>query len=147
MTKRKYVIVSVVFHVVLILFLIFSPWAKKKPQEEIIETVEVIEPDVPTSPVEIKTPTAEPKIVEKPVIPPIPQKEEEILVPKKPDIKTRKIVEKPKILEKPPPKIVSNLKERLNKVIETDETQEPKAVENQETDLKKNPADSQMTSN
>jgi len=123
--KRKYIIISIIVHLFLIIFLIYFSWTPgKKPKE--IQPIEMVNTQ-PPEPIKInsnKKKEPEARIPE-------PKEKDDIVVPKKKIIKKRKIIKKPepKRIVKPLPKIKSSLEDKLKKLDSNIKEPEPKKEE------------------
>lgn len=138
--KKRYILISVILHVCVILIIIFAPWSSKK--DELVETIQVVSADsLPGAPAagtpSLKAPADEP-------VTPItePEKKDEILVPEKLKPEEPKKIIKPKPVPKPKPKVHSKLKDRLNNLLE-DEKESKKSSTGETEDVKKNSLTSQ----
>lgn len=124
--KRKFLIISISLHVVLIILLVFFSWPTQK--EEVVETLQMVNMEAPPAAPAPAPEAAAPK--PEPITPITAPKKDEILIPEKKQPK----VEKPK--PKPPPKVQSKLKDRLKDLMK-DEEKTKKETPPKE-DLKKN---------
>ena len=125
--KRKFLIISISLHVVLIILLIFFSWPTQK--EEVVETLQMVNMEAPAA---APAPQATaPKPNPEPITPITAPKKDEILIPEKKQPK----VDKPK--PKPAPKVQSKLKDRLKDLMK-DEEKTKKEPPPANEDLKKN---------
>jgi outer membrane biosynthesis protein TonB len=134
--SRRHLMISILFHLGVILLLIFFPWPSNR-QEAKVETIQMVEPEALPAPVP-ETPKPPKAEIPKP-------EKQEIEVPEKPKPEKRKIITRPESKPRPEPKPVPKVKPTLRDKLK-DLREEQKNKTATESDVKKKPGENDKTS-